>query len=26
LAGRNRTDMHKLIKKHDLHSIDFKQV
>ncbi|MGS2720604.1 sigma 54-interacting transcriptional regulator [Paraglaciecola aestuariivivens] len=24
LAGRNRTDMHKLMKKHDLHSIDFK--
>jgi len=26
LAGRNRTDMHKLMKKHDLHSIDFKRV
>jgi two-component system response regulator GlrR len=25
LAGRNRTDMHKLIKKHDLHSVDFKR-
>ena len=25
LAGRNRTDMHKLLKKHDLHSADFKQ-
>ncbi|GAB5382178.1 MAG: two-component system response regulator GlrR [Aliiglaciecola sp.] len=24
LAGRNRTDMHKLMKKHDLHSADFK--
>ncbi|GAA0853463.1 sigma 54-interacting transcriptional regulator [Aliiglaciecola litoralis] len=24
LAGRNRTDMHKLMKKHDLHSSDFK--
>jgi two-component system response regulator GlrR len=24
LAGRNRTDMHKLMKKHDLHSVDFK--
>lgn len=24
LAGRNRTDMHKLMKKHDLHSTDFK--
>lgn len=24
LAGRNRTDMHKLLKKHDLHSADFK--
>lgn len=24
LAGRNRTDMHKLMKKHDLHSGDFK--
>jgi two-component system response regulator GlrR len=25
LAGRNRTDMHKLMKKHDLHSGDFKR-
>ncbi|MFT4993538.1 MAG: two-component system response regulator GlrR [Paraglaciecola sp.] len=25
LAGRNRTDMHKLMKKHDLHSTDFKR-
>ena len=25
LAGRNRTDMHKLMKKHDLHSVDFKR-
>ncbi|MCC2616115.1 sigma 54-interacting transcriptional regulator [Aestuariibacter halophilus] len=25
LAGRNRTDMHKLMKKHDLQSSDFKQ-
>jgi two-component system response regulator GlrR len=25
LAGRNRTDMHKLMKKHHLHSTDFKQ-
>ena len=24
LAGRNRTDMHKLMKKHDIHSADFK--
>ncbi|MEP1449145.1 MAG: sigma 54-interacting transcriptional regulator [Paraglaciecola sp.] len=24
LAGRNRTDMHKLMKKHNLHSADFK--
>ncbi len=24
LAGRNRTDMHKLMKKHDIHSVDFK--
>jgi two-component system response regulator GlrR len=25
LAGRNRTDMHKLMKKHNLHSTDFKR-
>jgi two-component system, NtrC family, response regulator GlrR len=25
LAGRNRTDMHKLMKKHELHSGDFKR-
>ena len=25
LAGRNRTDMHKLMKKHNLHSVDFKK-
>ncbi|MFT2092629.1 sigma 54-interacting transcriptional regulator [Paraglaciecola sp. 2405UD69-4] len=25
IAGRNRTDMHKLMKKHDLHSSDFKR-
>ena len=25
LAGRNRTDMHKLMKKHELHSADFKR-
>jgi two-component system response regulator GlrR len=25
LAGRNRTDMHKLMKKHELHSSDFKR-
>jgi two-component system, NtrC family, response regulator GlrR len=25
LAGRNRTDMHKLMKKHELHSVDFKR-
>ena len=24
IAGRNRTDLHKLMKKHDLHSTDFK--
>lgn len=26
LAGRNRTDMHKLMKKHNLHSADFKPI